>query len=604
MFAGIQKNIADKLIGLSTFLIVAVRILELFIDPLIGNIVDNTHTRWGKFKPWIFWGNIVSAVLMIVLFTGIFGLAKVNWVLYAILFVIIFITFDVFYSFSDVSYWGMVPALSEDSDERGIYTLLGAFARTIGWNGLSIIVVPVVTYFTYLATGRHNEGPQGWLAFAIIVSAVALLSAFIVCAGTQEKENLIRTSAKKTTIKEVFAAIFHNDQIMWPSLEYLLYSFAYVVTNGVLFYYFKFVLAAPNKFWLVGTVGTVMGFVTSPLFPILNKKIPRKWIFTAGQIAMMLAYLIFLFGGHNLVVLTIGLILFNFNYDQLVTVLTITDAIEYGQLKTGQRNEAVSLAVRPMIDKLTGAFSNGLVGWIALTCGMTGSATAKDMTAHNIHLFNSLAFYIPLAFAICSLLVFLTKVTLTEKKHAEVVEQLNAKLAAGKVAGTDEEVKKVANVNDGDLTTSLYAPVDGELKSLDNVVDEQSHKGFLGTGFAIAPDAGEIYAPYDGVIRFVFTTKHAFGIVSENGLETVVHVGLGTVNMRGETFTTHFLAGQKVKKGDLLLDFDRDQIIRNGYNDDVIVFFTQPQRIADHSKLAIGKKVQHGDHVMDVTLHD
>lgn len=139
-----------------------------------------------------------------------------------------------------------------------------------------------------------------------------------------------------------------------------------------------------------------MGFLTSPLFPILNKKIPRKWIFTAGQIAMMLAYLIFLFGDHNLVVLTIGLILFNFNYAQLVTVLTIIDAIEYGQLKTGQRNEAVSLAVRPMIDKLTGAFSNGLVGWIALTCGMTGSATAKDMTAHNIHLFNSLAFYIPL----------------------------------------------------------------------------------------------------------------------------------------------------------------------------------------------------------------
>lgn len=61
-----------------------------------------------------------------------------------------------------------------------------------------------------------------------------------------------------------------------------------------------------------------MGFLTSPLFPILNKKIPRKWIFTAGQIAMMLAYLIFLFGGHNLVVLTIGLILFNFNYAQLV----------------------------------------------------------------------------------------------------------------------------------------------------------------------------------------------------------------------------------------------------------------------------------------------
>mgnify|MGYP002230031084 CR=1 FL=1 len=81
-----------------------------------------------------------------------FWLGKGQLVLFAILFVVIFITFDIFYSFSDVSYWGMVPALSEDSHERSIYTSLGAFAGTIGWNGLTIIVVPIVTTFTYLAT--------------------------------------------------------------------------------------------------------------------------------------------------------------------------------------------------------------------------------------------------------------------------------------------------------------------------------------------------------------------------------------------------------------------------------------------------------------------
>ncbi|OJI11477.1 hypothetical protein BJI45_01980 [Limosilactobacillus reuteri] len=107
-------------------------------------------------------GNIVSAILLLILFTGIFGLAKYNWVLFAILFVIIFVTFDIFYSFSDVSYWGMVPALSEDSEERGVYTALGAFAGTLGWNGLTIIVVPIVTTFTYLATGHHRQGPS-WL---------------------------------------------------------------------------------------------------------------------------------------------------------------------------------------------------------------------------------------------------------------------------------------------------------------------------------------------------------------------------------------------------------------------------------------------------------
>lgn len=77
MFAGLSKTVANKLIGLITGLIVSVRILELLIDPLLGNIVDNTKTRWGKFKPWILMGNIVSAILLLILFTGIFGLANI-----------------------------------------------------------------------------------------------------------------------------------------------------------------------------------------------------------------------------------------------------------------------------------------------------------------------------------------------------------------------------------------------------------------------------------------------------------------------------------------------------------------------------------------------
>lgn len=113
MFSGLEQSVADKLIGLITGLMVVIRIVELVIDPILGNIVDNTKTRWGKFKPWIFLGTVVSAVLLLILFTGIFGLAQSNWILFAILFVIIYIGFDIFYSLSDVSYWGMVPALSD-----------------------------------------------------------------------------------------------------------------------------------------------------------------------------------------------------------------------------------------------------------------------------------------------------------------------------------------------------------------------------------------------------------------------------------------------------------------------------------------------------------
>lgn len=593
MFSGLEQSVADKLIGLITGLMVVIRIVELVIDPILGNIVDNTKTRWGKFKPWIFLGTVVSAVLLLILFTGIFGLAQSNWILFAILFVIIYIGFDIFYSLSDVSYWGMVPALSEDSHERGIYTSLGAFSGAIGWNGLAIIVVPLVTGVTYAVTGKHEEGAPGWLAFAAVISALAIVCAIIVCLGTKEKHNLIRNSAKqKTTLPQVFSAIFHNDQILWPSLAYLVFSLANAITNGVLFYLYKFVIGKPGEFWVVGLAATIVGFCVSPLFPVLNKYIPRKWLFVAGQTCMICAYLLFIFCRDNVVLMDLGLVLFNINFAQLVTVLTLTDAIEYGQLKSGQRNEAVVLAVRPMIDKFTGAVSNALVGYVAIAAGMTGAATAADMTARDISTFNTMALYIPLILAVISIIVFLSKVTLTEKKHAKVVEELKTKLAEG-------EIEKDDSTKARPRQQKIYAPADGELMQMSSVVDEDG-KPFPGKGFAIKPSAGKIYAPFDGKIRFTFGTKHAFEIISDNGLQVVVHVGLGTVNLRGEGFETYYDDGQEVKKGNLLLEFDRDLALKNGYKDTIVTFYTQPGRIKKASPIKAGSTVKHGDEVVEV----
>ncbi|MFB9769034.1 PTS sugar transporter subunit IIA [Lactiplantibacillus modestisalitolerans] len=600
MFSGVAPQIANRLIGLITGLVVVIRLAEVVVDPILGNIVDNTQTRWGKFTPWQVIGSIVSSVLLVVIFTGIFGLAKVNWILFAVVFVILFITLDVFYSLTDVSYWGMVPAISEDSHARGIFTSLGSFAGTIGWNGLTMIVVPITTYFTFLATGKHTQGPQGWLAFAIIIGIIAVLSAFCVAFGTTEKNNAIRQAAakQKTSIKDVFMGIIKNDQILWVSLGYLFYSLAYVTTNGVLFYLFKFVIGKPGEFWIAGAVATVIGFVTSPLFPILNKFIPRKVLFAIGQIFMIVSYIIFIIANQNMTLLTIGLVLFNINFAQLVTVLSMTDAIEYGQLKNGNRNEAVVLAVRPMLDKITGAFSNGIVGSIALVAGMTGSATAADMTAQNIHTFQLLAFYLPLACAILSLIVFSLKVKITEKKHAEIVDELQTKLAAGDIAVAPEQVQ--ATNATATVTTAIPAPVSGQLAALKDV-PTADHQGLPGTGFAIQPSDGRLYAPFDGTIRFTFSTKHVVGIVSKDGLEAIIHVGLGTVNLRGAGFTTFYQDGQTIHQGDLLMTFDRDLIRQSGYNDVVITFLTQPTRVVDQTLMAPAQ-VTHGDQAMKVTF--
>ena len=364
LFSGVDKALATKLIGVITGLVVVIRIAEIFIDPLLGNIIDNTKTKWGRFKPWQLIGGTVSAVLLVLVYTGLFGLVNVNTTLFIVLFVITFIVLDVFYSLRDISYWGMIPALSSDSHERSTYTALGSFGGSIGYNGLTIVVIPIVTYFSYVFTGKHQESQSGWTCFAIIVAILGVLTVCSVAFGTKESTSTLRAKAEDNGGPlAAFKALAQNDQLLWVALSYLLF--------------------------IVGT--------------------------------------------NNLAVVTVGLVFFYLpqTFIQMTAILSLTDSIEYGQLKNGKRNEAVTLSVRPMLDKIAGACSNGIVGAVAIAAGMIGSATAADMTAANIHTFKVWAFYVPLAVIILSGVVFLLKVKITEKMHADIVKQLEEQLNEG-----------------------------------------------------------------------------------------------------------------------------------------------------------------------------
>ena len=447
LFSGVDKALATKLIGIITGLVVVIRIAEIFIDPLLGNIVDNTNTKWGRFKPWQLIGGTVSAVLLVLVYTGLFGLVNVNTTLFIVLFVITFIVLDVFYSLRDISFWGMIPALSNDSHERSTYTALGSFGGSIGYNGLTIVVIPIVTFFSYVFTGKHQESQSGWTCFAIIVAILGVLTVCSVAFGTKESTSSLRAKAEENGGPlAAFKAIAQNDQLLWVALSYLLYAIANVATTGVLMYLFKFILDNSAAYSVVGVVSVVAGIVMAPLYPVLNRRIPRRYLYLGGMVLMVIGYLLFIINPTSLPVVTVGLVFFYLpqTFIQMTAILSLTDSIEYGQLKNGKRNEAVTLSVRPMLDKIGGALSNGITGFIAVAAGMTGSATAADMTPANIHTFEVCAFYVPLVLIVLSLLVFAFKVKINEKMHAEIVEQLEAKLAAGEIS--DEEAKTVETV--------------------------------------------------------------------------------------------------------------------------------------------------------------
>ena len=397
LFSGVDKALAAKLIGVITSLVVIIRIAEIFIDPLLGNLIDNTNTKWGRFRPWQFFGGLISAVLLAVIFSGMFGLVNVNTTLFIVLFVITFVVLDVFYSLRDISYWGMIPALSSDSHERSTYTALGSFTGSIGYNGITVVVIPIVSYFTWTLTGAKGEGQAGWTSFGIIVGLLGILTAWTVAFGTPESTNALRA------------------------------------TTGVLLFLFKFVLDNQAAYSMTGVIALVAGLIMAPLYPILNKRIPRRVLYIVGMTSMIVAYILLGLFSTNMTVVFIALVLFYIpgTLIQMTAILSLTDSIEYGQLKNGKRNEAVTLSVRPMLDKIAGACSNGIVGAVAIAAGMIGSATAADMTAANIHTFKVWAFYVPLAVIILSGVVFLLKVKITEKMHADIVKQLEEQLNEG-----------------------------------------------------------------------------------------------------------------------------------------------------------------------------
>lgn len=113
---------------------------------------------------------------------------------------------------------------------------------------------------------------------------------------------------------------------------------------------------------------------------------------------------------------------------------------------------------------------------------------------------------------------------------------------------------------------TVLAPATGKAVSLKEVNDPTFSQEILGKGVAIIPSEGKIVAPADGTISVFFETKHAVSISAENGAEIIVHVGLDTVNLKGEHFTAHKQQGDKVKAGELLLEFDMEAIKAAGYD--------------------------------------
>lgn len=588
-----NKALDNKMISIVTLIIMCLRFVELFIDPFIGNAIDRTKTRWGHFRPWVVIGGTVSAVILLLLFTNMGGLYKKSAVGYLVLFGALYITMDIFYSFKDVGFWSMLPSLTTDSREREKTATFARVGSTIGGGMVGIIVMPAVIYFSATKTSTGDD--RGWFVFALIICSLAMLSAWGVGIFTRETNSEIRKNKKDTVgVVGIFKALSGNDQLMWVACAYLFYCVAINIINSLEVYYFTYIMGAPKAFSIFSTINVFLGIIGTSLFPFFSKHLSRKALFTCLLVFMLCGIALFSVAGDNLALVLIAASMFGFPQPMvfLIVLMVITDSVEYGQLKLGHRDESLALSVRPLLDKFGGAVANGVVGQVAILAGMTTGATASSITATGRMNFKLMMFAVPAVLLVIAICVFAKKVILSEQKHAEIVAELEK--TWGKHIGDDKQAAKTVNV---------ATPIAGKLMKMSDVKDDVFSTGAAGDGFAIKPTDGRVLAPFDAKVKQVFTTRHAVGLLSEDGIALLIHVGIGTVKLKGTGFVSYVEEGQEVKKGQELIEFWDPTIKKAGLDDTVVVAVTNTKKLGPITLTGTpGTEVQAGDNVLQVEL--
>lgn len=147
--------------------------------------------------------------------------------------------------------------------------------------------------------------------------------------------------------------------------------------------------------------------------------------------------------------------------------------------------------------------------------------------------------------------------------------------------------------------TELYSPMDGEIIPIETVEDDVFSTGVLGNGIGLKPMSGKLYAPCDGEVASVFRTNHAINILSKDGCEVLLHIGIDTVKLKGKYFEAHVSQGDNIKKGDLLISFDMDNIRKEGFKLTSAMIVCNTEDYSSITPVSKGKMV-HGKKVLDI----
>ena len=421
-------------------------VFDAVIDPFVGAIVDNTKTRWGKFKPWIFIGMIGTGFITVLLFHNF----EMGETAHIILLGVTYLLFSIFYSLNDIAYWSLMPAISKDQKVReGV----GAFARicaNVGMFSMVLIYLSVPDLFAGLGLNERDS----YFVFAIIIALIMWVFQSITLIGVQDDRSHIKDT-ERTSLKDLFRALLGNDQLLITAVSMVLFMIGYCTTTGFGTYYFKYAYKDEGMYMVFAAVLAVAQLTALSVFPLFRRKFTRKQLYTGSMIVVTVSYVIFFlsFEWLPLIVLAGLGLFFAQAFIQLLMLLFLADAVEYGEWKLGKRNEAASFAVQPFINQFGGAISKGIVSYTLIISGINlianaaGSDPSRAEEIINatpgsaIWIMKLSMMILPLICILLGFILYNKKFKIDEKMYEQIVSDLEARAAERE----DKECDAVAN---------------------------------------------------------------------------------------------------------------------------------------------------------------
>jgi melibiose permease len=380
-------------------LFLVARVVDAVTDPLMGMVVDNTRSRFGKFRPWILIGTVVNAAVLI----GVFSTHMLSGTALYVYAAITYILWGVTYTIMDIPYWSMIPALSSQRPERERLVVWPRIFASFAWM--------IMGAYGLWAVGLLGDGDQqaGFFYLAVAVVVCFALGSLVTVLNVKEKVPIAITQ-NKLSFNDMKTIISSNDQLKAFIGVVLTFNISHQLVGGFAIYYFSYAIGDPSLFPMFMLVSGIAEMVGVFVFPFLCRHLPRSsmWLI-ACAFPVLCCFILFVSAGiapQSVILVGLSGILLKFGVGIAngLSIVMLADIVDYGEVKTGFRSESIIFSVIAMLVKFAGAFSGFVIG-LGLT--LAGYVPNEVQSADTVFGLKIVMLLLPVLFILASVLMYL-----------------------------------------------------------------------------------------------------------------------------------------------------------------------------------------------------